>query len=448
RRNTSGQTLMGAVVGQANIPFQGKLYRLTRKNFAGNLEAMLAMCRRAGVPVVLSRLVSNVKDLPPLSQISPADLTPPLLAARDSLYDEGKRELGKNAAGKALLALRAAAEIDSLHPGICYFLGRALLATGQPRRAAHWLRRARDLDGLRFRATGDFSLLIDSLARAFRLPVVDMPAVFARHSPHGIPGDELICDHLHPNPDGYFLMARAFYQTLVRSHLLRAAPRHFQMPNHPVFVTDLDWNIGLVKIFPMMRRWPFPTRPVDWQEFQPYGDPYSAQIARWYVFEENIWSKAHYRMAEHYQKQGQLDRALREYQAVHFYAPLELYPILRLVDLTGKLQDWPAQAAYLRQALQLSPKKALLYYQLALNLWHQQNYPAAIRMMEKVLRQPEFTPQQRQNAWFYLAGFYVDAGRPERAVAILKMLLRASPNFKPARQFLDQLLHGKGLSKR
>jgi hypothetical protein len=48
--------------------------------------------------------------------------------------------------------------------------------------------------------------------------LVDGEGVFAEGSPHGIPGRELFYEHVHMNPHGNYLLARALFPRVV-AHL-------------------------------------------------------------------------------------------------------------------------------------------------------------------------------------------------------------------------------------
>ena len=53
--------------------------------------------------------------------------------------------------------------------------------------------------------------------------VVPMKAIFVDHLPCGLIGHNLILEHVHPNVDGYFLMADAFFSTM-RQDILSQVP--------------------------------------------------------------------------------------------------------------------------------------------------------------------------------------------------------------------------------
>ena len=63
-----------------------------------------------------------------------------------------------------------------------------------------------------------------ALAAAHEARLVDVAARFARESTAGIPGDELLLEHVHPNAEGYFLLADAFRDALAADGRIGAWP--------------------------------------------------------------------------------------------------------------------------------------------------------------------------------------------------------------------------------
>jgi tetratricopeptide (TPR) repeat protein len=84
----------------------------------------------------------------------------------------------------------------------------------------------------------------------------------------------------------------------------------------------------------------------------------------------------------------------------------------------------------------------MIAYQLGLSKWKEGDLKKAIEAMEFASGAPEFQPEERLNARFYLAGFLSDSGRRHDAVRILRAILAENPSFEPAQQFLYRLEKG------
>src|SRR4030042_1613450 len=80
--------------------------------------------------------------------------------------------------------------------------------------------KAKDLDLIRFRASEDLNRSIALLADSFGVHCISLKTLFEEHSPHGIVGDNLMTEHLHPNIDGYFLMADGFFNAMKQNHFI------------------------------------------------------------------------------------------------------------------------------------------------------------------------------------------------------------------------------------
>ena len=173
--NASSGTLMSRMARDKYILLNSKEYYAGLQQFKENLTDMLHMIKDKGVPVILGRLVSNLKDQKPFISVK----TPGYQTA-DQVYEEAEDEF-KNK--KYTIA-------DSL------------------------FKLAKDLDALRFRAPEKMNDIIDNLGKEFHDTVVPIDSIFASASPDGIVGDNLIVDHLHANVKGYQLMGKAFYDSM------------------------------------------------------------------------------------------------------------------------------------------------------------------------------------------------------------------------------------------
>jgi lysophospholipase L1-like esterase len=281
-------TLMSRMIARS-VPYGSGAYRAGETNFRENLDDILDRIAAAGVPVLVSELVSNVRDMPPFVSVQ-TDEHPPAQA----IFDQA----------------------------------RALEGDGRYDEARAAYDRARDLDALRFRASGDFNGIIREVASAHGVPVVPMEAYFEAASPHGLIGANLMLEHLHPNADGHLLMADAFFESM-REHGFIAGewdatpirPAAWYAENWPV--TELDRALGRLRAMDLMAYWPF--RPLSepgtaFEDFQP-ASPAEALAYR-VAKDELDYVQAHIDLGDLYAAAGDLERAAREYQAIAAADPL------------------------------------------------------------------------------------------------------------------------------
>jgi len=435
--HAESRTLMQNVVGDQDIALGSPEYRTTMESFRANLEEMADCCRDHGVPFLISNLVSNYRDQPPFHSLEvragePAKEVEFALGTGDSLLAVGQPRAAE-------LSFHRAWQTDSSNADAWFGIGRARLAQGDSSAALRWFLGAKDRDAMRFRAPEDANGIIAGIAGTKRGGFVDMVQAFRSASPGGVIGKELMCDHLHPNARGYYLMAAAFYRGVIDSGILPAPDSTFRVPGEPYGVTDLDWEIGLLKVFPMTREWPFKQTPIRRGDYHPYGDTAATRVAALYHRTGFAWVRAHDMMAHIYVERKDFDRARREYDAVAVYQPDDPWPYQQIAALYGEEGNWKLRSASLQEALVRSPVKGMIAYQLALSeskLGHIEN---AIRGMDFASGAPELTREERQNARFYLAGFLFDSGRRELSVKTLRSMLEDDPSFAPAREFLSRL---------
>lgn len=181
-------------------------HRITGENYQRNLETIIQAATDRGVSVILSTLVSNLKDFHPLRATCPElDQTRPT-----NLTTTDERTI------KNLLA--QSPYCAALH----FALGRHYYRQGLSAQAQQAFIRARDMDRLPFRAPTNFNRILRQLADdQDQVVLSDSEAAFAAASPQGIIGSELITEHLHPTVYGHYLIARTMVETLVPDAISR-----------------------------------------------------------------------------------------------------------------------------------------------------------------------------------------------------------------------------------
>jgi len=114
-----------------------------------------------------------------------------------------------------------AQRIYPVHARCNYELGKIAWRQGNMIRQKHTLLKAKDLDGLRFRAPEKMNEFISELCKTYsEVYLVDTKSAFEDQSPHRCIGGELILEHVHPNLKGYAIMSDAFYEAMKREKLV------------------------------------------------------------------------------------------------------------------------------------------------------------------------------------------------------------------------------------
>ncbi|MCX7987043.1 MAG: tetratricopeptide repeat protein [Bacteroidales bacterium] len=213
-------TLMNRIATKSPIEFRSKEYYQGIYQFETNMQYLLNKTKKHRIQVILSTLVSNIKDQPPLGKGSTSTW------ARQ-LYDSARSLEQKNE----------------------YLLAKKLYLF------------AKDLDDIRFRAPEDINNSIIKLAANTQYPILDIKNIFESHSTHGITGDSLIIDHLHPNLFGYKLMAYAFYQAIlpIINHEtgLHRAIVPFEEFDKNYTLSQFDQSFAQLSVNILKSDWPF-----------------------------------------------------------------------------------------------------------------------------------------------------------------------------------------------
>ena len=316
----SGDTLMARVAGERSIPLDSDLYRLGVEQFKANLATLLGRYRDAGIPVFIGTLVSNERDQMPLAVLSGAE---------------------SDAAGSAKTAYHAAQDVEAAENFVA------------AREDYAW---ARDLDPLRFRAPSAFNETVAALAKTHGATLVDVHAAFMKASPHGLIGNNLLLEHVHPNLDGYFLLADTFFKALL-AHGLPGGPQ-VEVPEAEAKadmpVSEIDRYLGDYKVLRVKSGWPFASSLGMPQLPAPASE--GERLAQDLYFERTSWPEAQDRLRRHYQsigdKAGYARVTVILADALPFVGQVQFETAAALIEL-----GHPADALrYSRRAVESDPR--------------------------------------------------------------------------------------------
>jgi len=183
-------------------------------HFHRNLESMVLMARRAGVPVILMNPVSNIKDCPPFKSEFRSDLSESLMQRVVALQNRAGKLDWSESYGKIRL-LEEALSIDSEHAGILYQLGNCYTRIGRVEEAKKYFILAKEEDICPLRILEPMHKAILDVTSQNSIPLVDVKGLIEKQTEDGIPGDEWLLDHIHPNIAGHQLIADALFEVMV-----------------------------------------------------------------------------------------------------------------------------------------------------------------------------------------------------------------------------------------
>ena len=198
------------------IAQRDELYRL-------NLEEMVRTAKAAGAKVVFVTLAQNFADWPPGASTHREGLGPAEAAEWQARFTEGERAAGAGDCAAALAAWERALAIDGEYALLHYRIAGCQRALGQFDAARAEYRRASDLDRVPHGAPTYFNDWIRSIAAENGALLVDSDGLLAAASEHGLVGDALVNEFVHPNLRAHELIAAGIEQTLREAGIPRPA---------------------------------------------------------------------------------------------------------------------------------------------------------------------------------------------------------------------------------
>lgn len=271
------ENLMKRMAAEQQIAFNSEEYNAGLDQFRANMDELAASASTRGIPLLISNVVSNEKDLKPFISIPDKQ--------------------GKSA---------------DTH----YQSGIHLYEQADYKGAKKELGMAKELDALRFRAPEAVNTIIRDVARAHKgVTLVDTRALFEKHSVGGILGKETLLEHVHPNLQGYALLSEAFYQTLKKTVLLAASPGEmsFDALKRQMPITLVDSLKGEYEIMILKEGWPF-NIPMPAEEKREKTE--EEKLAGALVVKQISWRDAMARLQLHYANAKDTAQMLRVTEAL------------------------------------------------------------------------------------------------------------------------------------
>jgi tetratricopeptide (TPR) repeat protein len=398
--NLEAASLMEVLARDRQVPLESATYRRGASQFQTNLESIVRVFTRDGIPVLIASIASNLRDQPPFA------------AAANSV---------RGGADSA------------------FQLARVDLANGDTTTAALLFGRARDLDVVRFRAPGEFNQIVRGVSALNGAAYVPVAEAFAAASPAGIPGSNLFLEHVHPTRHGQALIARVFFQTLLKENLLGGGAdttrlRSWGEYSRGMALTPFDERIAFHITRTLQSHWPFVPvdRQVDYRgRYVPTDLLDSLAFA---VSRGERWEIAKLRLAADYERRRQFDSAATEYAGLARDAPLASEPLqfmARELDLAGR----PDEAeAMLRRAIGIRPTAPALNA-LALHAARRRQTGEAITLFQRSL---EIRPAQPDVLYQLSLAYGMSRDLPNARAAAIR-LARLEPRYPRLAELLSTL---------
>ena len=264
--NTAPRTFMAKVAKHKNIPLNSTMYEAGLLQFERNMRALLAKYRANNIPVYIATVASNLSDQAPFASAALNQEQEGLLNA----LQNQERPLTEASIAKISDKINASNNAQ-LH----YEFAQIMRANKQFSLAKVHFIQAKEHDLLRFRAPEAINKIIARLAQDESFHLVPAYQALAKRSPNGIIGEQLMLEHLHPNLQGYYVVANSFYDSFFQASSI--APKIYVDINRAWqqrLVLPSEEYLGFATIQKLKADYPFVSSPQqiklprtsDWQQ--------------------------------------------------------------------------------------------------------------------------------------------------------------------------------------
>ena len=397
-------TLMSNMAQDQYITLGSDKYNLGLEQFEANLKEVLGLIKKSNVPVIVGKLVSNLKDQKPFVSV-PTEKYP----TANQVFEEAKNKL----------------------------------SAGYIREADSLFILAKDLDGLRFRAPEKINSIIENLCKEYNVKCALVDSMFNAASPDGIVGNNLMTDHLHPNIKGYQLMGRAFYEAMEQKGFLpkNQKPRFTSadidsLTRINFMFTDLDSTIGNNRILLLMNDWPF----IEKSQIKPKNllfkpTNFLDSIALDMMNNKISWANAHVNAATAYFNKKNINGFLKHMDILLYQYPIvvEYYDEVALNLLKLQLYDKALKYLSARYKIEPSDYSAKWIGNIAL-------YKGDLDVAILYLNRSQQLNSRDAQVLYNLAGAYSKKKEYQLALNSINACLSLNPNYPQADNLKQQLI--------
>ena len=434
---------------QNKVQLNDPALEITYRNFKDNLEELNRISDDNNIKIIYNTVVSNLKDCPPFNSVHREDITAPELKKWDEIYSAGSVLEDAGEFDEAITKYLEAEKIDSQYANLYFKLGRCYWQTKNFTEADKSYKLAREYDCNRFRADNRINEIIRSAAK--EIPgttfLADALSEIKQHSPHRIPGNEFLYEHVHMKFEGNYLVAKTILNQLkpIFPDALKGRKTNIQISDS-LCVARLAYNNyerykirelvlnGFIKQPPFTNqlyhletveqleteldslrqviqdqdsnhtvntfKYALSKRPTDWLLHEKYAD---------YLADDNVHK---------YQE------AVDQYQFVINTIPHDPNAYVKCGVVLGKLGRLQESLDQFQQALKINPELAKAYFNSGLIYQKLKNTDLAVENYEKaVLYEPTHS-----RAYNNIAFIFTQQGNISKALATIERGLKATPN--------------------
>jgi len=349
----SGGDRMQLMVAKEEIPYHSDLYEKGAIQFRDNMDDIMNLFSKKNIPLFVSNLVSNEKDLKPFISFKPDSIKSP---GFKSNFDLGEKAFAKNDLNSAEAYFKKADQLYNSSALCNYYMGQLAFKQGDFEKAKKYFLKAKDLDGLRFRAPEQFNDILVQLCNKYpKTHLVDTRAAFEKSAGDHIIGDELTVDHVHPDLKGYAIMSDVFYEAIEKYQVVPASNGNdmtFKQLLRKMPQSMVDSLAGIYRVLNLKKRWP-------------YNDPHALDsvkiesreetLAYKLVFQNIKWSNIQDDLYGYYTNNHQLLKARNVLENLSLEYPADPGLYERIAMLSGELGDDENTVFYFKKSFNQVP---------------------------------------------------------------------------------------------
>ncbi|HEY5910293.1 MAG TPA: tetratricopeptide repeat protein [Verrucomicrobiae bacterium] len=441
------------------IPARDRRKEMVYRNFSRNLDDILRVGRAARVPMILSTVGVNLRDSPPFGSLPGTQLPAADQKAWEAFFTNGIRAEAEGHYEDAAGQYPKAASLDPAYAELQFRWADCLLRLTNVVAAREHFGLARDDDALPFRADSRINSLITEAGRKTEwsnLVMFDAAALFAGHSPDGIPGREAFYEHVHLNSDGNYLLAQAWAGLV--EHFLPATVANRAsggwasqaLCEQRLGLTDWNRYAVLEDVMRRLAEAPFTnqlnhtqrreTIRAELQSLRERMDASAAAKAQELYLDALKRQPSDHRLHENYaeflEARGEFAGAAAEWEQVRELLPHHHVAYFQAGRLDLRLGKLPESGERLSQAVTLRPDLGEGWLELGRLHAAEAKLDVALADFE---RARQLMPQDAR-VFYFIGQALSKLNRRQEAIASFRRALQLRPNYWEARYALGEVL--------
>ncbi len=206
---------------ESKIPHNDPKLTSCHAHFQANLKDIIATAESVGAKTLLCTVPTNLAACPPFTSVHGPDLTPFQKESWQQAFDKGRDLQTGGDFQAALVSYQQAWQLDNQFAELAYCMGICHLDLDQWEPAREFLKQARDLDALRFRADSDINRIVRETALAHRdqgAALLDLVEALEQLSDGRPLDDQYLVDHVHLTVPANFAAAQAATQCIAQQY--------------------------------------------------------------------------------------------------------------------------------------------------------------------------------------------------------------------------------------